>query len=161
MTEITHPDAQRVAMLLTASIKSVTFYPQAHPAVRKNGLAAESIECDFPDRNGRFSAYFDYFGYQLHCGPIEIWDVLHSRDVMSKENSFADPEVVDALRQKPLFEKRKRRRGPPRYHRDRNTQNRFQTVPDVNVFFEGAHRRNRPAKTAEIHADTSGANTVA
>jgi putative nucleotidyltransferase with HDIG domain len=35
MTEITHLDAQRVAMLLTASIKSVTFYPQAHPAVRQ------------------------------------------------------------------------------------------------------------------------------
>jgi len=35
MSEITHQDAQRVAMLLTASIKSVTFYPQAHPAVRQ------------------------------------------------------------------------------------------------------------------------------
>jgi putative nucleotidyltransferase with HDIG domain len=35
MTEITHQDAQRAAMLLTASIKSVTFYPQAHPAVRQ------------------------------------------------------------------------------------------------------------------------------
>ncbi|MDD2318804.1 MAG: HD-GYP domain-containing protein [Geobacteraceae bacterium] len=35
MNEITHQDAQRAAMLLTASIKSVTFYPQAHPAVRQ------------------------------------------------------------------------------------------------------------------------------
>lgn len=35
MNEITHQDAQRAAMLLTASIKSVAFYPQAHPAVRQ------------------------------------------------------------------------------------------------------------------------------
>lgn len=35
MPEITHDDAQRVAMLLMASIKSVAFYPQAHPAVRQ------------------------------------------------------------------------------------------------------------------------------
>lgn len=35
MSEITHQNAQRAAMLLTASIKSVTFYPQAHPAVRQ------------------------------------------------------------------------------------------------------------------------------
>jgi putative nucleotidyltransferase with HDIG domain len=35
MTDITHLDAQRVAMLLMASIKSVAFYPQAHPAVRQ------------------------------------------------------------------------------------------------------------------------------
>ncbi len=35
MSEITLLDAQRAAMLLTASIKSVMFYPQAHPAVRQ------------------------------------------------------------------------------------------------------------------------------
>ena len=35
MNEITHQDAQRAAMLLMASIKSVAFYPQAHPAVRQ------------------------------------------------------------------------------------------------------------------------------
>jgi putative nucleotidyltransferase with HDIG domain len=35
MNEITHQDAQRAAMLLTASIKSVAFYPQDHPAVRQ------------------------------------------------------------------------------------------------------------------------------
>lgn len=35
MTEITQQSAQRSAMLLTASIKSVLFYPQAHPAVRQ------------------------------------------------------------------------------------------------------------------------------
>ncbi|MRR35483.1 HD domain-containing protein [bacterium] len=35
MSEINHKEAQRVAMLLTASIKSVAFYPQAHPAVRQ------------------------------------------------------------------------------------------------------------------------------
>ncbi|HOP40160.1 MAG TPA: HD-GYP domain-containing protein [Geobacteraceae bacterium] len=35
MSEITHQNAQRAAMLLTASIKTVTFYPQAHPAVRQ------------------------------------------------------------------------------------------------------------------------------
>jgi putative nucleotidyltransferase with HDIG domain len=35
MAEITHQAAQRAAMLLTASLKSVTFYPQAHPAVRQ------------------------------------------------------------------------------------------------------------------------------
>ncbi len=35
MTEITHQNAQRAAMLLMASIKSVAFYPQAHPAVRQ------------------------------------------------------------------------------------------------------------------------------
>ncbi len=35
MSEITQLDAQRAAMLLTASIKSVMFYPQAHPAVRQ------------------------------------------------------------------------------------------------------------------------------
>ncbi len=35
MSEITQHAAQRAAMLLTASIKSVMFYPQAHPAVRQ------------------------------------------------------------------------------------------------------------------------------
>ena len=35
MSEITQHGAQRAAMLLTASIKSVMFYPQAHPAVRQ------------------------------------------------------------------------------------------------------------------------------
>jgi putative nucleotidyltransferase with HDIG domain len=35
MTDLSHNDAQRAAMLLTASIKSVTLYPQAHPAVRQ------------------------------------------------------------------------------------------------------------------------------
>ena len=35
MSDITQQGAGRVAMLLTASIKSVTFYPQAHPAVRQ------------------------------------------------------------------------------------------------------------------------------
>jgi len=35
MSEITNQAAQRAAMLLTASIKTVTFYPQAHPAVRQ------------------------------------------------------------------------------------------------------------------------------
>lgn len=35
MSEITQQGAQRAAMLLTASIKSVMFYPQAHPAVRQ------------------------------------------------------------------------------------------------------------------------------
>jgi putative nucleotidyltransferase with HDIG domain len=35
MSELTHQEAQRAAMLLTASIKSVSFYPQAHPAVRQ------------------------------------------------------------------------------------------------------------------------------
>lgn len=35
MPEITHQEAQRAAMLMTASIKSVTLYPQAHPAVRQ------------------------------------------------------------------------------------------------------------------------------
>jgi putative nucleotidyltransferase with HDIG domain len=53
MTEITHQEAQRAAMLLTASIKSVTLYPQAHPAVRQplkdlsdifDGLLAEKSE---------------------------------------------------------------------------------------------------------------------
>lgn len=35
MNEITQQNAQRTAMLLMASIKSVGFYPQAHPAVRQ------------------------------------------------------------------------------------------------------------------------------
>jgi putative nucleotidyltransferase with HDIG domain len=35
MNEITQQGAQRAAMLLTASIKSVLLYPQAHPAVRQ------------------------------------------------------------------------------------------------------------------------------
>ena len=35
MSEISNQDAQRVAMLLTASIKTVLLYPQAHPAVRQ------------------------------------------------------------------------------------------------------------------------------
>lgn len=35
MSEITQQNAQRAAMLLVASIKSVSFYPQAHPAVRQ------------------------------------------------------------------------------------------------------------------------------
>ena len=35
MSEITNNEAQRAAMLLMAAIKSVTFYPQAHPAVRQ------------------------------------------------------------------------------------------------------------------------------
>lgn len=35
MADLTHSAAQRAAMLLTASIKSVAFYPQAHPAVRQ------------------------------------------------------------------------------------------------------------------------------
>ncbi|HTY20005.1 MAG TPA: HD domain-containing phosphohydrolase [Geobacteraceae bacterium] len=35
MSEITQQGAQRAAMLLTASIKSVLLYPQAHPAVRQ------------------------------------------------------------------------------------------------------------------------------
>ena len=53
MAEITHHDAQRAAMLLTASIKSVVFYPQAHPSVRQpleelveifNGMFREKTE---------------------------------------------------------------------------------------------------------------------
>lgn len=35
MSEITKQEAQRAAMLLTASIKTVLLYPQAHPAVRQ------------------------------------------------------------------------------------------------------------------------------
>jgi putative nucleotidyltransferase with HDIG domain len=35
MSEISNQGAQRAAMLLMASIKTVAFYPQAHPAVRK------------------------------------------------------------------------------------------------------------------------------
>jgi putative nucleotidyltransferase with HDIG domain len=35
MSGITHLDAQKAAMLLTASIKSVTLYPQSHPAVKQ------------------------------------------------------------------------------------------------------------------------------
>lgn len=35
MSEITKQAAQRAAMLLTASIKTVLLYPQAHPAVRQ------------------------------------------------------------------------------------------------------------------------------
>jgi putative nucleotidyltransferase with HDIG domain len=35
MSEISNQGAQRAAMLLMASIKSVVFYPQAHPAVKK------------------------------------------------------------------------------------------------------------------------------
>ena len=35
MSEITNNEMQRAAMLLMAAIKSVTFYPQAHPAVRQ------------------------------------------------------------------------------------------------------------------------------
>jgi putative nucleotidyltransferase with HDIG domain len=84
MTEITHQNAQRVAMLLVASIKSVAFYPQAHPAVRQplqelagilDGMLREKPE--------------------IHLGVVEGVFFLESHLFVSPNSSVA--ELADRL----------------------------------------------------------------
>lgn len=87
MAEITKQDAQRAAMLLTASIKSVLLYPLAHPAVRQPlqeliGLMGEMME----GKN------------ELHLGVVEGTFFIEGCLIVTP--NAAVTELVDRLTQK-------------------------------------------------------------
>lgn len=92
MNEITNQGAQRVAMLLTTTIKTVMLYPQAHPAVRQplqelagilTGMLRERPE--------------------IHLGVVEGAFFLESRIIVSPNAAVAElaerlsKKMIDAL----------------------------------------------------------------
>lgn len=84
MSEITHQAAQRVAMLLTASIKSVVFYPSAHPAVRQ---PLQEL-CEILDRMLGEKP-------EIHLGVVEGIFFLENQLFVSPNSSVA--ELADRL----------------------------------------------------------------
>jgi len=79
MNEITHQDAQRAAMLLMASIKSVAFYPQAHPAVRQ----------PLDELAGIFNEMFQEKS-EIHLGVVEGVLFLGSNLFVAPNSSVAE-----------------------------------------------------------------------
>jgi len=90
MNEITHQDAQRAAMLLMASIKSVAFYPQAHPAVRQ----------PLEELAGIFSEMFREKP-EIHLGVVEGVFFLESNLFVAPNSSVA--ELAERLIGKSIF----------------------------------------------------------
>ena len=78
MSEITSQGAQRVAMLLTASIKSVMLYPQAHPAVRQPLQELAGILADMLQERP-----------EIHLGVVEGAFFLESRLIVSPNAAVA------------------------------------------------------------------------
>jgi putative nucleotidyltransferase with HDIG domain len=79
MPEITHQDAQRAAMLLMASVKSVAFYPQAHPAVRQ----------PLEELAGIFSEMFREQS-EIHLGVVEGVFFLEGNLFVAPNSSVAE-----------------------------------------------------------------------
>jgi putative nucleotidyltransferase with HDIG domain len=79
MNEVTLPTAQRVAMLLAASIKSVMLYPLAHPAVGQPLQELAGILGDLlQDRR------------ELHLGVVEGTFFLDNRLIVAPNTAIAD-----------------------------------------------------------------------
>lgn len=89
MTEITSQGAQRVAMLLTASIKTVLLYPQAHPAVR---LPLEELAATLAEMLSERP--------EIHLGVVEGTFFLDSRLIVSP--NAAVQELADRLIKKSI-----------------------------------------------------------
>lgn len=87
MSEITIQDAQRVAMLLTASIKTVMLYPQAHPAVRQPLQELAAILSEMLKERP-----------EIHLGVVEGTFFLESRLIVSPNAAVA--ELADRLSSK-------------------------------------------------------------
>lgn len=92
MSEITNQEAQRVAMLLTTSIKTVMLYPQAHPAVRQPLQELAGILAGmFRERP------------EIHLGVVEGAFFLESRIIVSPNAAVAElaerlsKKLIDAL----------------------------------------------------------------
>ena len=89
MSEITSQGAQRVAMLLTASIKTVILYPQAHPAVRQPlQELAEILTAMLQERQ------------EIHLGVVEGTFFLESRLIVSPNAAVA--ELAERLSKKKI-----------------------------------------------------------
>jgi putative nucleotidyltransferase with HDIG domain len=92
MSEITIQVAQRVAMLLTAAIKSVMLYPQAHPAVRQPLQELAGILADMLREQP-----------EIHLGVVEGAFFLESRLIVSPNAAVAElaerlsKKTIDAL----------------------------------------------------------------
>jgi putative nucleotidyltransferase with HDIG domain len=84
MDEITHQDAQRAAILLTASVKSVLFYPQNHPAVRQ----------PLEELSGIFAQMFRIVP-DIHLGVVEGVFFLENNLFVTPNSSVA--ELADRL----------------------------------------------------------------
>ena len=87
MGEITGQEAQRVAMLLTASIKTVLLYPQAHPAVRQPLQELVGILTDLL-REKR----------EIHLGVVEGTFFIEGRLIVSPNAAVA--ELAERLTKK-------------------------------------------------------------
>ena len=79
MIEISIQDAQRVAMLLTASIKSVLLYPQAHPAVRQPLQELVGLLTGMLQENP-----------EVHLGVVEGTFFIESRLIVSPNAAVAE-----------------------------------------------------------------------
>ena len=79
MSEITIEAAQRVAMLLTASIKTVLLYPQAHPAVRQPLQELVDILTDMVLERP-----------EIHLGVVEGTFFIESRLIVSPNAAVAE-----------------------------------------------------------------------
>jgi len=92
MSEITSQDAQRVAMLLTASIKTVLLYPQAHPAVRQPLQELAAILTGMLEERS-----------EIHLGVVEGTFFLESRLIVAPNAAVAElahrlsSKKIDAL----------------------------------------------------------------
>ena len=92
MSEITNQGAQRVAMLLTAAIKSVMLYPQAHPAVRQPLQELTGILADMLRERP-----------EIHLGVVEGAFFLANRIIVSPNAAVAElaerlsKKMIDAL----------------------------------------------------------------
>ena len=79
MSEITSITAQRFAMLLSASIKTVMLYPQAHPAVRQPLQELVEILTDLLKERD-----------EIHLGVVEGTFFLESRLIVSPNAAVAE-----------------------------------------------------------------------
>ena len=89
MSEITKPAVQRAAMLLTASIKTVLLYPQAHPAVRQPLQELVGILTEMLGEK-----------MELHLGVVEGTFFIESCLLVSPNAAVS--ELVERLMQKDL-----------------------------------------------------------
>jgi putative nucleotidyltransferase with HDIG domain len=89
MSEITTQKAQRVAMLLTASIKTVILYPQAHPAVRQPLQELLGLLNDMLDERT-----------EIHLGVVEGTFFIESRLIVAP--NAAVQELADRLTKKQI-----------------------------------------------------------
>src|ERR1035437_9272091 len=89
MSEITNQQAQRVAMLLTASVKTVMLYPKAHPAVGQPLQELVGILVDMLQQRA-----------EIHLGVVEGTFFLESRLIVSPNAAVA--ALVERLGKKKI-----------------------------------------------------------